>query len=119
MLDPDTFLTILYVTVDDFFQSEDAPPAPPPKPERPASLSRRETVTLGLFGQWFGFGGERGFGVGPAAICARPFRACLPASRSTACFAPPRRSWRALRWLWPKNSARRLPPLKPWIPPAR
>lgn len=26
MPDPDTCLTILYVTVDDFFQDEDAPP---------------------------------------------------------------------------------------------
>lgn len=57
MLDPDTFLTILYVTCDDFFQCEDAPP----KLGRPASLSRSETATLALFGQWFGFGGERGY----------------------------------------------------------
>jgi hypothetical protein len=47
MIDPDTFLTILYVTVDDFFQCQDAPP---PKPGRCASLSRSKTVTLGLFG---------------------------------------------------------------------
>ena len=60
MLDPDTFLTTLYVVVDDFFQLEDAPPAPA-GPGRRASLSRSEVVTLGLFGQWFGFGGERGY----------------------------------------------------------
>ena len=57
MLDPDTFLTTLYVTCDDFFQGEDAPL----RPGRPAALSRREVVTLALFGQWFGFGGERGY----------------------------------------------------------
>ena len=57
MLDPDTFLTTLYVTCDDFFQGEDAPL----RPGRPAALSRSEVVTLALFGQWFGFGGERGY----------------------------------------------------------
>ena len=59
MLDPDTFLTMLYVTCDDFFQHEDLPP-PAPSAGRRASLSRSEVMTLGLFGQWFSFGGERG-----------------------------------------------------------
>ena len=58
MLDPDTFLTILYVTVDDFCKAELAPerhPGPAP------GLSRSELLTLALFGQWQGFGSERGF----------------------------------------------------------
>ena len=57
MIDPDTFLTARSVTVDDFFQSEDAPPPAPVQPGRRASLSPSETVTLAVFGQWFGFGG--------------------------------------------------------------
>ncbi len=61
MIDPDTFLTALYVQADDFFQPQDRPPPGARAPGRRASLSVSEVVTLGLFGQWFGFGGERGF----------------------------------------------------------
>ena len=59
MLDPDTFLTTLYVLADDFFQSKDMPAVP--RVGRPPAFSKSEVVTLALFGQWFGFGGERGF----------------------------------------------------------
>ena len=58
MVDVDTFLTTLYVTVDDFCKTS-LPPATHPGPE--AALSRSETVTLAIFGQWQGFGSERGF----------------------------------------------------------
>jgi hypothetical protein len=58
MVDVDTFLTTLYVMVDDFCQAS-LPPEPHPGPQ--AALSQSEVVTLALFGQWQGFGSERGF----------------------------------------------------------
>jgi hypothetical protein len=58
MVDVDTFLTILYVMADDFCKTS-LPPELPPGPQ--AALSRSEVVTLALFGQWQGFGSERGF----------------------------------------------------------
>jgi DDE family transposase len=58
MLDPETFLTQLYVMVDDFCQSHlPAERAPGPA----AALSCSEVVTLALFSQWQPFGSERGF----------------------------------------------------------
>lgn len=59
MLDPDTFLTLLYVHIDDFCKA--ALPPEPVQPGPPPSLSRSELLTLALFGQWQGFGSERGF----------------------------------------------------------
>jgi Transposase DDE domain len=58
MVDVDTFLTILYVMADDFCKTS-LPPELHPGPQ--AALSRSEVVTLALFGQWQGFGSERGF----------------------------------------------------------
>jgi hypothetical protein len=58
MVDVDTFLTTLYVMVDDFCQTS-LPPERHPGPQ--ATLSRSEVVTLAIFGQWQGFGSERGF----------------------------------------------------------
>jgi hypothetical protein len=58
MLDTDTFLTTLYVVVDDFCQAE-LPPEVHPGP--PPALARSELLTLAIFGQWQGFGSERGF----------------------------------------------------------
>jgi len=58
MIDVATFLTTLYVMVDDFCMLA-LPPEPPPGPQ--AALSRSAVVTLALFGQWQGFGSERGF----------------------------------------------------------
>jgi Transposase DDE domain len=58
MVDTDTFLTTLYVMADDFCKAV-LPPEPHPGPQ--ATLSRSEIVTLALFGQWQGFGSERGF----------------------------------------------------------
>ncbi|MCA1838423.1 MAG: IS982 family transposase [Actinobacteria bacterium] len=60
MIDVDTFLTVLYVTVDDFCHShlpEEKPRPPGPK----ASLSPSEVVTLTLFAQWARFASERDF----------------------------------------------------------
>jgi hypothetical protein len=57
MLDVDTFLTILYVTVDDFCQSH--PPKRKPGPR--ASLCASEVITLSLFARWSRFSSERDF----------------------------------------------------------
>jgi len=58
VLDLDTFLTELYVMVDDFCKSN-LPSESHPGPA--ASLSRSEVVTLAMLGQWHVFGSERGF----------------------------------------------------------
>ena len=58
MVDLDTFLTTLYVMGDDFCKTS-LPAESPPGP--PAALSRSEVLTLAIFGQWQGFGSERGF----------------------------------------------------------
>ena len=58
MVGVDTFLTTLYVMVDDFGKTS-LPPETHPGPK--AALSRSETVTLAICGQWQGLGSERGF----------------------------------------------------------
>jgi hypothetical protein len=58
-LDTDTFLTALYVQIDDLFQREGPPEARHPGP-RPA-LNRSEVVCLALFGRWGCFASERAF----------------------------------------------------------
>ena len=58
MLAPETFLTELYVLVDDFSKTE----LPPERHAGPAAaLCRSEAVTLAIFGQWARFGSEREF----------------------------------------------------------
>jgi hypothetical protein len=57
MLDVDTFLTTLYVMVDDFRQSRPTKRRPGPD----ASLSESEVVTLAIFARWSRFVGERDF----------------------------------------------------------
>jgi hypothetical protein len=57
MLDVDTFLTTLYVMVDDFRQSR--PPKRRPGPD--ASLSDSEVITLAIFARWSRFSSERDF----------------------------------------------------------
>ena len=58
MVDTDTFLTTLYVMVDEFWQSQ-LPAESHRGPQ--AALTRSEVVTLGLFGQWACFPSERAF----------------------------------------------------------
>ena len=58
MLDVDTFLTILYVIVDDLCQphaSEQRRPGPP------ASLCQSEVIALAIFARWSRFSSERDF----------------------------------------------------------
>jgi hypothetical protein len=57
MLDVDTFLTTLYVTVDDFCQSH----TPKKRPGPEASLSKSEVITLSIFARWSRFSSERDF----------------------------------------------------------
>jgi hypothetical protein len=57
MVDVDTFLTTLYVTVDDFCHSQ--PPKKRPGPQ--ASLSESEIITLTIFARWSRFVSERDF----------------------------------------------------------
>jgi hypothetical protein len=59
MIDLDTFLTTLYVMVDDFCQSQYAHEKHTPGP--PARLQCSEIITLALFGQWVQFPSERAF----------------------------------------------------------
>lgn len=59
MMDLETFITTLYVMVDDFCQSK--PETEKPRPGPQTSLSRSEVVTLALFGQWVQFPSERAF----------------------------------------------------------
>ena len=57
MVDVDTFLTTLYVMVDDFCHSH--PPKKRPGPQ--ASLSESEVITLAVFARWSRFNSERDF----------------------------------------------------------
>jgi hypothetical protein len=57
MVDVDTFLTTLYVTVDDLCHTH--PPNGKPGPE--ASLSSSEVITLAIFARWGRFSSERDF----------------------------------------------------------
>jgi hypothetical protein len=57
MVDVDTFLTTLYVMVDDFCRSR----APRRRPGPQASLSDSEVITLAIFARWGRFRGERDF----------------------------------------------------------
>ena len=58
MLDNETFLTELYVMIDDFGKFY-CPPTVKPGPQ--AGLSSSEIVTLAIAGQWFWHSSERGF----------------------------------------------------------
>lgn len=55
MLDLETFLTTLYVMIDDFCQSQQLPAV------APGALSRSEVLTLALLAQWSRFASERDF----------------------------------------------------------
>jgi hypothetical protein len=57
MVDVDTFLTALYVMVDDFCHSHTLKRRPGPEP----SLSESEVLTLAIFARWSRFSSERDF----------------------------------------------------------
>jgi hypothetical protein len=57
MVDVDTFLTTLYVTVDEFCHSHPPKRRPGPQP----ALSESEIITLTIFARWSRFASERDF----------------------------------------------------------
>jgi capsule polysaccharide export protein KpsC/LpsZ len=59
MVDIDTFLTRLYVPVDDFCKQHLPAEPTPRRPQAP--LSRSEVITLAGMGQWARFQSERDF----------------------------------------------------------
>jgi hypothetical protein len=59
MKDLDTFLTLLYVMIDDLCKSQHVPLLRRPGPS--PALSCSEVLTLSLFGQWARFPSERAF----------------------------------------------------------
>jgi hypothetical protein len=59
MRDVDIFITVLYVLIDNFCQSEKLAQTHHPAPQ--AALSGAEVATLTLFGQWAQFPSERAF----------------------------------------------------------
>jgi hypothetical protein len=61
VIDPDTFLTYLYVMAGEFCTARLPPERPAGEPGPAASLDRSEVPALGIFGQWARFGSERGF----------------------------------------------------------
>jgi hypothetical protein len=73
-MDVDTFLTTVFVLVDEFCKGLE----PPRRPGPPAALDRAELLTLALFAQWQGFGSERGF-YRYAQVHLRPAFPRLPA----------------------------------------
>ena len=82
-MDQDTFLTTLYVMIDDFCQSHGL--AEKHRPGPAASLSCSGVVTLAVFGQW---GSSRANAPSTAmrrATCEQPFHPARPrAIQSTA-----------------------------------
>lgn len=58
MFDPATFLTELYVIIDDWDKTQ---PPEPRLPGPPRNLSRSEVLTIAVVGQWGRFGSERDF----------------------------------------------------------
>ena len=75
MMDQDTFLTTLYVMIDDFCQCAGYDEKHCPGPA--ASLSCSEVVTLAVFGQWAQFPSERAF-YRYTLRCLRPAFPTLP-----------------------------------------
>jgi hypothetical protein len=72
MEDLDTFLTLLYVMVDDLCKSHEL--HPPSHPGPVAKLACSEVITLSLFGQWARFASERAF----YRFAQRHLRAAFP-----------------------------------------
>ena len=90
MLDVDTFLTALYVMIDDlcqFHQTERSRPGPE------ASLCASEVITLSIFGRWSRFASERDFYRYAQAHLKEAFPPCPSAPSSTGlCASMPRTS---------------------------
>jgi hypothetical protein len=80
MVDVDTFLTILYVMVEDFCQTR----APKKRPAPEASLWQSEVITLAMFARWSRFNSERDFyRYADGLICEEHSLHCQAAPSST------------------------------------
>jgi hypothetical protein len=107
-LDTDTFLTLLFVQIDDFFQREGTPEARRPGPK--AALNRSEVLCLVIFGQWGCFGSERDF----SRYASRHVRAAFPDLGAYSQFnrwelsLPPRTGTRGPLVSLPRGSPTRL-----------
>src|SRR5579864_7045315 len=88
-MDQDTFLTTLYVMIDEFCQS--AGFAEKHRPGPAASLSCSEVVTLAVFGQWARFASERAFSL----YAASHLRAAFPTLPQREQFNRLQRGYRA------------------------
>ena len=91
MVDVDTFLTTLYVMVDDFCHTQ--PPKTRPGPE--ASLCQSEVITLAIFARWGRFNSERDFyRYADGHLCEEHSLHCQAAPSSTVSCASIRRASR-------------------------
>ncbi len=59
-MDPDTFVTTVYVVVDDLCRDKSDELRPNRRGRKPV-LSESEVITLALLSQWHGGGSERAF----------------------------------------------------------
>ena len=85
MVDVDTFLTTLYVMVDDFCHSY--PPKTNPGPE--ASLSESEVVSLAIFARWNRFTSERDFYRYARRLTCETLSPLCPTARSSTAWRAP------------------------------
>jgi hypothetical protein len=91
MVDVDTFLSTLYVMVEDFCQSH----SPTKKPGPQASLCASEVITLAIFARWGRFSSERDFyRYASRCLCNAYSPPCQIARNSTARCAPTQSSSR-------------------------
>jgi hypothetical protein len=112
MVDVDTFLTTLYVMVDDFRQSR-------PSKRRPgsdASLSDSEVVTLAIFARWGRFSSERDFYRYAQRRLRNAFPPCPTARSTIGWYAPARVSSRRLPCTWRSRWTQKALPTRLWTP---
>ena len=92
MVDVDTFLTTLYVIVDDFCQSR----APRKRPAPKAALSDSEVIALAIFARWGRFSSERDFFRYAQSHLREAFSPPCPIARSSIGWCAPR-AWASHR----------------------
>ena len=115
MVDVDTFLTTLYVMVDDFCHSH-PPTLPTKKPGPQASLCASEVITLAIFARWGRFSSERDFYRYARTSRAALFLPCQIAPSSTASCASIPRPLRRWPCTWRGSLRIRRLPTRPLTP---